>query len=122
MWSVPYLRNAFPHFPCLIKVCLTGRRGKDVQPSIHFKLTIGLNISLSSEELLRSTTSPKGSKYIARGEAPGQETKDNQPRRGDRKGRIAWLGCLFFLKCIIVLITKTKHPASPSGLVFFYCL
>ncbi|MEK6621303.1 MAG: hypothetical protein AABZ13_02365, partial [Planctomycetota bacterium] len=29
----------------------------------------------------------KGRKYIARGEAPGEETKDNKPRRGDRKGR-----------------------------------
>jgi hypothetical protein len=28
----------------------------------------------------------------------------------------------FFLKFIIVLITKTKRPASPSGLVLFYCL
>ncbi len=26
-----------------------------------------------------------------------------------------------FSKFIPVLITKTKHPASPSGLVLFYC-
>ena len=69
-----------------------------------------------------STTGPKGRKYIARGEAPGKETKDNQPRRGDRKGLATWLVRLFFLKCIIVLITKTKRPASPSGLVLFYYL
>ncbi|MEK7776495.1 MAG: hypothetical protein AAB331_03870, partial [Planctomycetota bacterium] len=51
---------------------------------------------------------------------PGKEIKDNQPRRGDRKGRAAWLGRLFFLKFIVFFITKTKHPASPSGLVLFY--
>jgi len=38
---------------------------------------------MESEEPLRSTTGPKGRKYIARGETPGKEIKDNQPRRGD---------------------------------------
>ena len=31
-------------------------------------------------------------------------------------------GRLFFLEFSIVLVTKTKHPASPSGLVLFYYL
>src|SRR4030067_1777814 len=46
----------------------------------------------------------------------------SQPRRGDRKGRITWSGCLFFLEFSIVLVTKTKDTASPSGLVLFYAL
>ncbi len=68
----------------------------------------------------RPAAGPKGRKNIARGEAPGMETKDNQPRRGDRKGRTKWLGLMLLF--IIGLNTKTKHPASPSGLVLFYCL
>ncbi|MBI5307918.1 MAG: hypothetical protein HZB37_06225 [Planctomycetes bacterium] len=69
-----------------------------------------------------SRTGPKGKKDIARGEAPGKETKGNQPRRGDRKGLTTWLGLLFLLKVILVLTRKQNVLPPLRGLYYLLSL
>ena len=74
-----------------------------------------MRLFMESEEPLRSTTGPKGRKRIDRGEAPGKEIKDNQPRRGGRKGSLTWPKYLPLRELIIVLITENKIPCRPFG-------
>ncbi|MBF8275444.1 MAG: hypothetical protein HW390_517 [Candidatus Brocadiaceae bacterium] len=69
-----------------------------------------------------SITGLKGKKYIVRGEAPGKETKNNQPIRGDRKELTTWLGRLFLLKFILILTRKQNVLPPLRGLYYLLSL